>query len=217
MTAESGRSDQGELLPDSVLVFGAGGHARAIADVLARQGVAVSCTVDPAALPWRGVLMCREDERGVQLARQHSLRVVLGFGGTIARLGLARRLIAEGLQLAPVLAATATVSRRAAVAEGAAVFEQAHLGPDVVIGVAAVVNTHAVVEHDCRVGDGAFISPGAVLSGGSSVGETTMVGAGAVLLPGIAIGAGAVVAAGAVVTRDVEDGATVIGMPATPR
>ena len=40
------------------------------------------------------------------------------------------------------------------------------------------------------------------------------VGAGAVILPGVTIGAGAMVGAGAVVTRDVPDGATVVGNPA---
>lgn len=40
------------------------------------------------------------------------------------------------------------------------------------------------------------------------------IGAGAVLLPGITIGIGATIGAGAVVTRDVPDGAVVIGNPA---
>jgi acetyltransferase-like isoleucine patch superfamily enzyme len=40
------------------------------------------------------------------------------------------------------------------------------------------------------------------------------VGTGAVILPGVTIGAGAIIGAGAVVTRDVPDGATVVGNPA---
>jgi acetyltransferase-like isoleucine patch superfamily enzyme len=41
-------------------------------------------------------------------------------------------------------------------------------------------------------------------------------GTGAIVLPGVTIGAGATVGAGAVVTRDVADGATVVGNPARP-
>lgn len=40
------------------------------------------------------------------------------------------------------------------------------------------------------------------------------IGGGAVILPGLRIGVGATVGAGAVVTKDVADGATVIGNPA---
>jgi acetyltransferase-like isoleucine patch superfamily enzyme len=41
------------------------------------------------------------------------------------------------------------------------------------------------------------------------------IGGGAVILPGLRIGAGATVGAGAVVTKDVADGAAVIGNPAS--
>ncbi len=42
------------------------------------------------------------------------------------------------------------------------------------------------------------------------------IGAGAVILPGLVIGEGAMVGAGAVVTRNVADGAVVVGNPAIP-
>lgn len=42
------------------------------------------------------------------------------------------------------------------------------------------------------------------------------IGAGAVILPGLVIGEGAMIGAGAVVTRNVADGAVVVGNPAVP-
>ena len=45
-------------------------------------------------------------------------------------------------------------------------------------------------------------------------GEDAMIGAGATVLPRVRIGRGAIVGAGAVVTRDVPEGAVVVGSPA---
>jgi UDP-2-acetamido-3-amino-2,3-dideoxy-glucuronate N-acetyltransferase len=46
------------------------------------------------------------------------------------------------------------------------------------------------------------------------VGDGASIGAGATILPGVTIGKHAIVGAGAVVTKNVSDGATVIGNPA---
>jgi acetyltransferase-like isoleucine patch superfamily enzyme len=77
-----------------------------------------------------------------------------------------------------------------------------------------VINTAAVVEHDCEIGDDAFIAPGVVLCGQVRVGLGAVIGAGAVVLPGIRIGEESIVGAGAVVTRDVRAGITCWGVPA---
>ncbi|HXO69641.1 MAG TPA: sugar O-acetyltransferase [Bradyrhizobium sp.] len=47
-----------------------------------------------------------------------------------------------------------------------------------------------------------------------SIGQNVWIGGGAIILPGLTIGDDAVVGAGAVVTRDVPQGATVLGNPA---
>lgn len=47
-----------------------------------------------------------------------------------------------------------------------------------------------------------------------TIGDSVWIGAGAIILPGVTIGNGAIVGAGSVVTRDVPDGATVMGNPA---
>ena len=47
-----------------------------------------------------------------------------------------------------------------------------------------------------------------------SIGQNVWIGGGAIILPGVAIGDDAMIGAGAVVTRDVPQGATVVGNPA---
>jgi maltose O-acetyltransferase len=49
-----------------------------------------------------------------------------------------------------------------------------------------------------------------------SIGSNVWIGAGALILPGVTVGDDAVVGAGSVVTRDVPQGATVVGNPARP-
>jgi len=49
------------------------------------------------------------------------------------------------------------------------------------------------------------------------IGDGAWLGGGAIVLPGVTVGRHAIVGAGAVVTRDVPDGATVVGNPARVR
>jgi sugar O-acyltransferase (sialic acid O-acetyltransferase NeuD family) len=88
------------------------------------------------------------------------------------------------------------------------------VGSHAVIGCHANVNRAASVGHDCRLGFAVSISPGVTLAGGVEVAARAFVGAGATVLPGISIGRGAVIGAGAVITRDVAEGAVVVGNPA---
>jgi acetyltransferase-like isoleucine patch superfamily enzyme len=76
------------------------------------------------------------------------------------------------------------------------------------------LNTAAVVEHDCLVGDHVHLSPGVLLGGGVTVHSFAHVGIGAIALPGSEIGEGAIVGAGAVVLDSVPSGTTVVGIPA---
>jgi maltose O-acetyltransferase len=49
------------------------------------------------------------------------------------------------------------------------------------------------------------------------IGSDVWIGGGAIILPGVAIGDGAIIGSGSVVTRNVAEGATVMGNPARPR
>ncbi len=200
-----------------VLVLGAGGHARAVAEVARAAGFTVVGFTDLAPDPSRPHVLGRDDDVP-RLVRRHRIDgVLVGLGNS----ALARRAemfhAFRTLMAPPVVHPRAIVARSASLEAGAVVFPNVVLGAGVAVGVNAVLYSGAIVEHDSRIGAHVYISPGAVLSGGVMVEDGAFVGAGAVVIPGVRIGAAAVVAAGAVVVDDVAGGTTVLGVPARAR
>jgi acetyltransferase EpsM len=82
------------------------------------------------------------------------------------------------------------------------------------VGPHCIINTGAIVEHECNLESNVHVAPNATLGGNVAVGADTLIGIGATILPGVKIGRGCVIGAGAVVRRDVKDGQTVVGVPA---
>jgi len=85
---------------------------------------------------------------------------------------------------------------------------------DTRIGRRARVDNLVHIAHNVQVGADAAVIALAMVGGSTTVAERAWVAPSAVLRDRIRIGAGAVVGLGAVVTRDVPDGATVLGNPA---
>lgn len=207
-----------------VLIWGAGGHGKVVADLVRAAGHAVAGYADVDQAKWGaavepgGATVVISEADLVQLLDQggslpcRATAIALALGDNDTRLRSARR-AARALMPALVHPA-ATVSESAQLGRGTVVFAGAVVNAAANIGSAAIINTSAVIEHDCTIGDGAHIAPGAVLTGGVNVGQATLVGARAVVLPGVTIEADALIGAGSVVAGDVKTGMVVAGVPA---
>ena len=82
------------------------------------------------------------------------------------------------------------------------------------IGKGTVINTGAIVEHECVIAEYCHIAPGAVLAGKVHIGANSFIGANATVIQGVQIGSNVTIGAGAVVLDDVPNGMTYIGNPA---
>jgi sugar O-acyltransferase (sialic acid O-acetyltransferase NeuD family) len=201
----------------SLLVLGAGGHGRVVADA------AISMRL------WD--LIAFADDRGDTLASPLGLAVVgtladfeqlsrrfdcvaLGVGDNRTRLSLYSRCLQANRALPVVVHSSAAVSPHASIGPGSVIFAQAAVNVGAVLGSACIVNTGATVDHDCQLGAGVHVSPGANLAGNVTVGQCSWIGIGACVRQGIGIGQDVTVGAGSVVLADVEAGATVFGVPA---
>lgn len=201
----------------ALVVVGAGGHGRALIELLRDHGgFVLAGVVDarPPATPVLGLAVLGDEGALPGLFAAGVRHACVAIGEPAARLAVAARLVQIGFALPALLHPSVVRAGSAGVDEGAVVLPRAVLGAACRIGRLAIVNTGAIVEHDCVVGEGAHCGPGAVLCGGVRVGDRALIGAGATLRPGVTVGADAVVGLGAAVTDPVPEGGRVGGVPA---
>lgn len=82
------------------------------------------------------------------------------------------------------------------------------------IGDNVIVNTGALLEHECVLKNHCHVAPGAILAGRVTVGEGAFIGAGAIVREFLKIGENATVGAGSVVLDDIPANAVAVGTPA---
>lgn len=200
-----------------ILLLGAGGHGKAIADLLLADGsyeVVGFVDAAPKASQVLGLPLLGDESLLAVLAGQGITLAHAAVGDNEQRLAAARRLKAVGFTLPNLIHPSVLIGHGAQLGEGAAILARAVIGPEAQIGALALINTGAIVEHDCIVEEAAHIGPGAILAGGVRVGAGALIGAGAVVRPGLMIGEGAVIGAGAAVVENIAAGARVTGVPA---
>lgn len=208
---------------EKIILWGAGGHALVVADVLRCQGgweiVGFLDDADPRrhGQPFAGATILGGREQLPKLRERGVRHAILAFGDCAARLKLAEVAGQEGFELATAIHPRATLAESVTVGAGSVIAAGAVINPGARLGRNVIVNTCASVDHDCVLEDGVHISPGARLGGGVKVGRGAWIAIGATLAPRVTIGEGTVIGAGAVVLRDIPAGVVAYGVPARDR
>ncbi len=200
-----------------LIVFGAGGHGRVVADAALASGAwraVVATDRDPAQ--WNAELL-----PGVPVlpldavaALPAPLALHIAIGTNAYRRAEAARL-RDLAPLASVIHPHASVAVTARIGVGCLLTAQCVVGPLARLGAGVIVNHGAVVDHDCDVDAWAHIAPGARLGGAVRVGEAALVGAGSTVLRNLSIGAEATLGAGAVALCDLPPAQSWAGVPAS--
>ena len=146
---------------------------------------------------------------------------VIAIGSGEARQKVEDRLLKVGAKAHPCHAPTAIVGPGVVLGGGEVLSDNTLLTSNLSIGKQFQCNIYSYVAHDCVIGDYVTFAPRVSCNGNVVIGDYAYIGTGAVLRQGsrdkpLRIGAGAVVGMGAVVTKDVPDGAVVVGNPARP-
>jgi sugar O-acyltransferase (sialic acid O-acetyltransferase NeuD family) len=216
-----------DKLPDKlnfmkrVVIIGAGGHGREVADILRHQAqhnpdLNILGFVDeahglPAVINGLPIL---GDWAWFETVDKGAVSVVCAVGMPRVRKRLVERAKAIGLSFINAISPSAHISPTAKLGEGLMLFPQSFASTDSIIGDHAIVNVAATVSHDTKVGPYGTLNPGVHLAGSVVVHEGCYLGMGACVIQGVSIGPWASVGAGAVVLRDLPADVTAVGVPA---
>ncbi len=201
-----------EFNPKAVIVYGGGGHGKTIIDMLRTLGVySIEGIIDDGLEVGRSIMgvpvlggaesLYSVYSKGVQQA----INAVGGIGNISIRIEIFKKLAAAGFSCPALVHPSAMVETSSVLEAGTQVFSKAYVGSEARVSFGCIVNTGAIISHDCVLGPYSNISPGAILAGEVSVGEGALIGMGATINLQVRVGAGARIGNGATVKADVPE------------
>ena len=204
-----------------ILVYGAGGFAREVKDVVDAVEEAsgrIRCVgfLDDAPGSHGTVLNGVPILGGEELVTEwkHRSCFLVGIGNPSVKKKVADKVQRLGGGVETVFHPTVVKSRFVEFGEGTIVTAGVILTNQIRVGRHVVLNLGVTVGHDCVLEDYATVAPGVFISGSVHIGEGSDIGTGSAIIQGVKIGRWSIVGAGAVVTKDIPDNCTAVGVPA---
>lgn len=186
----------------NIVILGASGHAKVIADIVAANGDRVVAFLDDA--PQKNCPPIQD------YANYPDCEFIIGIGNAMVR----EKLSFLPLRWYTAIHPSAVISPTAHIGIGSVVMPNAVINAGAKIGKHCIVNTGAIIEHECSIADFSHVSVGAKLGGAVKIGKGTWVGIGASVSNNICICEGCMIGAGAVVVKDITEKGTYVGVPA---
>lgn len=200
---------------DKLLILGAGGHGRVIADIAKSQGTYQKIAfLDDAesTTSFAGVEVIGPISDVMHYSEEYD--VIAAIGDNSLRAGIQCGIEDIGVRFSALVHEKAVLGTSVTLGSGTVVMAGAILNCCSHVGRGCIINTAAVVDHDATIGNFVHVSPGACLCGSVTVGNGSWIGAGACVINNITICDNCVIGSGATVVRDITVPGTYVGTPA---
>lgn len=196
-----------------LLIYGAGGHAKSVMEMVLQNDVYTIAGIIDDDRHLEGDTVLGIPVLGTRVLLPALLKLGVnqaanGVGGIIdigLRVGIFSLLEESGYSFPVLIHPRATVEPSAIIEEGVQVFANSYIGSESILHLRCMINTNAVISHDCEIGQYTHIAPGALLAGHVHIGERTLVGMGVTTTIGVKIGSGVRIGNGAIILADVPD------------
>lgn len=194
-----------------LVIFGAGGHAKVIADIALKNGYEIAGFLDDndSVKEVLGYPVLGKIADCIKF--KDTCVFAIGIGNNAVRKMIFEKY--SDFEYPTLIHPSACVGIETKIGKGTVVMPLVVVNACAEIGDFTVLNSGCVVEHDCRVGDFTLIAPNTTLCGVVSVGNSVWMGAGSSVNPTVKICDNVIVGSGGVVTKDITEPGTYVGVP----
>ncbi len=196
-----------------LVIIGASGHGKVIADIAVQNGYddILFLDDDPATKECGSFPVVGTSKDSVNYVEYD---FIVGIGDAQIRERIQEQLENEGLHIITLIHPSVVVAESAVIQSGTVVMAGVVINPGTRIGKGCIINTCSSVDHDCTISDYVHVSVGAHVAGMVHIGARTWIGAGATVINNLSICGDCMIGAGAVVVKDIECKGTYKGVPA---
>lgn len=196
-----------------MVIFGCGGHARSIVNVL------YECNENMDLLLVDEQAQNSEVIWGHKVERIYSLKseddYIIAVGDNKKRKELFINLNKQGKgNCVSVISVNSHIGIEAKIGKGIFIATNSYIGPQAIIGDNSIINTGSIIEHEAVIGSHTHIAPHVTICGRTQIGDNVFCGAGSTVIDKITVCNNVVIGAGAVVTENIMYPGTYIGIPA---
>lgn len=199
-----------------VVIIGAGGHAKVIADIVIKAQDILLGFLDDNLEKGKKIIcdyyVLGEIQEALKLQKQdENIEFFIAIGNNEIRKEISNK---YKLNYYTAIHPNAQIGLDTTIGEGTAIMANACINSSAKIGKHCIINTGAIIEHDNLIEDFVHISPNAALGGTVKIGENTHVGIGSAIKNNINVCENCKIGAGAVVVKDIKEQGTYVGVPA---
>ncbi len=202
---------------DSIIIIGAGGHAKAVIHTVERENKwhiagLLDSNKQPGTLHYGYAVL--GDESWLE---KHDVKkgiIAIGDNAIRAKTAASIKASCPDFQFITSIDPAAIIARGAVIGNGSVLMAGTVIGCDVQAGQHTVCYPNCSIEHDSVIYDSVSFAPQAATGGNVSIGSCTAIGVGASIIHGISIGEHCVIGAGSAVVRSVPSLYVAAGTPA---
>ena len=203
-------------MQETVIIIGASGHGKVVADIVLKSGDRVLGFLDDNPELGKEFIGFSVLGNTDEFSRFPKAKFIVAIGNAGIREKIVEKM--KGVSWYTAIHPSAVVSKLdTAIGKGTVIMADAVINAGTKIGNHCIINTGAIVEHDNQIDDFVHISVGAKLAGNVQVGRRTWIGIGATVSNNVEICEECMIGAGAVVVRNINISDTYVGIPAQIR
>lgn len=202
-------------MENRLLIIGAGGHGKVVANVAMKMNT------------WKSIQFLDDNQElkrvlGLEVIGKvedalkyvHDYQFIVAIGDNSLRERIQLNLTMAQAKLALLVHPDAIIGKQVEIGKGTVVMAGVIINSCTHVGSGCIINTGSIIEHDNIIEDYVHVSPGVITGGTVRIGKGTWLGLGSKIINNVSIAGDCIVGAGAVVIEDIINRGLYVGIPA---